>query len=290
MQHRHLWRIRNDVDALDASKRHADVLRLAHERRHLRQQLVEAALGRERHRLVRRKAAAVADAPDQCLCDHVLGAGEDATAERAEVLVQRHVDRVEERRDLAQRPAVERPALPEPRAVEVQRDAVRARPGGLRAQGTPRRKLPTEIALRQLEEQRAKRFVDALQIRALDQAVAVSDRTRLQAVNVRVAALLVHVEVTLRMEADGEAAAPLAQDPERDLLRHRPARKQPGRLLAEEVRDARLEAFDALAAAVDVQPRPGPLRKRTERLGGIARRRRCGDEALAARDNSLAFP
>ena len=86
----------------------------------------------------------------------------------------------------------------------------------------------------------------------------------------RVAALLVHVEMALRMEADGEAAASLAQDPERDLLRHRAAGKQRGRLLAEELRDARLEALDALAAAVDVEPRAGPLGKRTKRLGRIA--------------------
>ena len=153
-------------------ERGADLLRLAHERRHLRQHLVEAALGRERHRLERRKPAAVADAPDARLGDHVLGAGEDAAAERAEILVERHVDRVEERRDLAQRPAVERPALPEPRAVEVQRDAVRARPGRLRAQVAPRGKLPAEIALRQLEQQRAERLAHALEILERDETVA----------------------------------------------------------------------------------------------------------------------
>ena len=62
------------------------------------------------------------------------------------------------------------------------------------------------------------------------------------------------------------------------------------RFLAEELGDARLEPLDALAAAVDVQPRAGALGKRTKRLGRIARRRPRRDEALAARDDPLAFP
>ena len=209
----------------------------------------------------------------------------------AEILVQRDVDRVEQRRDLAQRPAVERPALPQPRAVEVQRDAVRARPARpARAGRATPEAARRDRAAASSSSSAPSGSCTLVEIGARDQTVATADRARVEAVQVRVAALLVHVEVALRMEADGRAAAPLAPDPQRDLLRHRAARKQRGRLLAEQLGDPRLEALDALAAAVDVEARAGPLRERTKRLGRIARRRPCGDEALAARDDPLAFP
>src|SRR5205085_6641747 len=173
----------------------------------------------------------------------------------AEVLVERDVNRVEQSSDLAQRPAVERPALPEARSVEVQRDGVLARPPRLRAQVAPQGQLPAEVALRQLEEQRTERFVYGVQIRPRHEAVALADRARLQAVQMRVAAFLVDVEVALRMEPDREAAASLAQNPERDLLRHRAAREDRRRFLAEQFGNAGLEALHALAATVDVQAR-----------------------------------
>jgi hypothetical protein len=190
-----------------------------HERGHSRQQLVEAALGGERHRLVGGESAAVADAPDARFCDHVLGTGEHGPSEAVEVLLKRDVDGIERRGDLAQRPAVERPALPQPRAVQVDRDAVRACPLRLRDEIAPRGQLSAEVALRKLEEQSAERLRHLFEIVTRDQALEVADQPRLQAVQVRIAAFLVHVEMALRMEADGEATAPLAQNPPRDLLR-----------------------------------------------------------------------
>ena len=172
------------------------------------------------------------DAPDACLRDQLFGAGENTAAEPTEILIERDVDGVEESGDLAELPAVERAALPEPCAVEVQRHAVRPGPPLLRTQVAPRRKLPAEVALRQFEEQRTERFVYGVQIRPRHEAVALADRARLQAVQMRVAAFLVDVEVALRMEPDREAAASLAQNPQRDLLRHRAAREDRRRFLA----------------------------------------------------------
>src|SRR5262245_53009964 len=105
-----------------------------------------------------------------------------------------------------------------------------------------------------------------------------------------VAALLVHVEVALWMEADRRAAVALAQDAQRDLLRHRPAREDRCGLLAEQSRDPGLQPLDALAAAVHVHAPARPHRKRAERLGRIARRRPRDDEALAQRNDPIAFP
>ena len=113
----------------------------------------------------------------------------------------------------------------------------------------PRGQLPAEVALRQLEQQRPDRLLHLVEIGSRDQAVAVADRTRVQAVEVLVAALLVHVEVALRMERDGRAAAALAPDPQRDLLRHRAAREESGRLFPEQLGDTLLEALDALAGS-----------------------------------------
>ena len=76
----------------------------------------------------------------------------------------------------------------------------------------------------------------------------------MQAVEQLVALLLVHLEVAGRMERDGADASAVAPDPQRDLLRHRPARHEHRRLLAEQLGDLLFEALDALAGAVHVRP------------------------------------
>jgi hypothetical protein len=52
------------------------------------------------------------------------------------------------------------------------------------------------------------------------------------------------------MECDGRAAASLAPDPQRDLLRHRPAREERGGRLAEQLADAHASSRSTLC------PRP----------------------------------
>ena len=54
------------------------------------------------------------------------------------------------------------------------------------------------------------------------------------------------------MEGDGATALPLAPDPHRDLLRHRPARHEDRGLLAEQLRDTALEPLQPLALAVAI--------------------------------------
>src|SRR5439155_19393328 len=136
----------------------------------------------------------------------VLWAGKDAAAEPTEVLVQRHVNGVEKRRDVTERPSVERPALPEPRAVQVHRDPVGSCPARLRAEFAPRRQLAAEVALRQLQEKGAERLRDAFEVRQRDQPVTMADDPRMQPMEMLIALLLMHVEVALRMKRDCRAA------------------------------------------------------------------------------------
>ena len=128
--------------------------------------------------------------PDTGLVDHVLRSREHAAAESAEVLVERDVDAVEQRRDIAKRTAVEGLTLPQPRAVEVQRDAVRPRPLRLGDEASPRRKLTAEVALRELEQQRSEWLRHRFEIVEGNEPIAVSNRPRLEPVQVRVAAFL----------------------------------------------------------------------------------------------------
>ena len=66
------------------------------------------------------EATAVAHLPDARLLDQVGRPGECGSGRRGEVLVERDVDRVEEGGDLVEAPLVERAALPQPRAVEME--------------------------------------------------------------------------------------------------------------------------------------------------------------------------
>src|SRR4051794_15656324 len=83
---------------------------------------------------------------DQC------GAGDGANA-----LVERHVHAVEEPGNLGICTPIERSRFPEARTVHVYGDAAFTCPGCLRLELRPRRKLAADLALRQLEQQRAQR-------------------------------------------------------------------------------------------------------------------------------------
>src|SRR6185436_1830338 len=110
-------------------------------------------------------------------------------------LVEGYVDRVEQRRDLRQRTAVERQALPEPRSVEVQRDAAIARPGALIAELLPAGELSADLALRQLEQQRCDRLHQRVEIGARDQARAWPHEASLERMQAAVASLFVQLQV-----------------------------------------------------------------------------------------------
>src|SRR4051794_18570950 len=108
-------------------------------------------------------------APFARLGDDLLVAQQHPARRSAETLVERHVDRVEERRDLRQGPIVEGPALPQSRAIEVSCDTMRTRPLDLGDEVLPGREPATDLALRQLEQERRDRLLDRLQVRERDQ-------------------------------------------------------------------------------------------------------------------------
>lgn len=115
------------------------------------------------------------------------GPASSASREPGEVLVERHVDGVEERADLRVGALVERRDLPQAGAVEMDRGAALADRRDLRAQIAPVRQLPADLALGKLNQDRLERRVQRLQVRARDQRVAVADERRLEVVQVRVA-------------------------------------------------------------------------------------------------------
>ena len=256
------------------------------ERGQLRQHLVEPALGGEQVRVGGEEASAVAHEPDARFVDHVGRAREDAAGRREQVLVEGDVDGVEERRDLVERPVVEGAALPEPRAVEVERGAACARGLGARDQIVPRRQPTSEVALRQLEQHRGDGLPQARDVLGRREPFLLAEERGAQAVQPLVPALLVHVEVAARMERDHVATCSPRVHAERDLLRHRAARHPDRRLLGEQPRDAGLEPRDQIALAVPVGvPQLGrALGERDQRRPRVAvGRRRPDDETLAAR-------
>ena len=125
-----------------------------------------------------------------------------APARRAEILVERDVDAVEQPGDLGVVAAVERADLPQPRAVEVQRDLPLARPAGLGDQVVPLRQPSADLPLRELEQQRRQRLGDPLEVGQRDHPVRVADQPAVQSVEQLVALLLVDLEMAGGMEGD----------------------------------------------------------------------------------------
>jgi hypothetical protein len=103
-------------------------------------------------------------------------------------------------------------------------DPALPRPLDLGDEVVPLRKEPARLALRELEQERRDRLVDRLEVLQADQPVRVADDPRAEAVQVRVRALLVELEMACRVERDGADSTPVAPDPERDRLGHRAAR------------------------------------------------------------------
>ena len=187
------------------------------------------------------------------LGDDVVLAQEHAAGRRAEALVERDVDRVEQRGDLGERPPVERLRLPEPRAIEVDRGAAVAGVPDLRDEVVPRGQPAADLALRQLDDERRQRLLDRLEVVERDQLAGVTDGPPDEAVQPLVGLVLVELEVAGRVERDDLAAAPVGVDPERDLLGHGPARHEHGGGLAEQLADLPFQHGDGAALAVHVR-------------------------------------
>ncbi len=172
------------------------------------------------------EGAAVSLAPETRFGDDVLFAEQHAAGQPAESLVERHVDGVEQRGDVGQRPIVERRRLPQSGAVEVDCGAPRMGTGDLGDEVVPGREPAADLALRELDQERGERLADRFDVGHGQQLPPVADRPPDQAVEPLIGLVLVQLEVAGRMERDDLPAAPVSVHPQRDLLGHRAARHE----------------------------------------------------------------
>src|SRR5262249_28371052 len=129
------------------------------------------------------------------------------------------------------------------------------------------------------------------------QAVAIADELRREAVDERVALLLVHLEVALRVERDRPPAAPVGVDAQDDLLRHRARRKEERGLLVQHLGNARLEARDDRVGRLVGADALEELRehaarhaaRRAVKREGADRRRRTAEDVVHATDATMPF-
>jgi hypothetical protein len=122
VEHRSLRWVWNDLDPIEVRERRRELYGAGDELGHVRQDLVEPPFCRNQERVRGEEPPAVPDLPDPRLVDDSLCSGQRGSGWRAEVLVERDVHRVEQVRDLVEVAVVERSALPEARAVQVERD------------------------------------------------------------------------------------------------------------------------------------------------------------------------
>jgi hypothetical protein len=122
-----------------------------------------------------------------------------------------------------------------------------------------RGKAAADLPLGKLDQQRPDGDVDRLEILECDSAVTIADQFCLETVEVRVAPVLVEFKMTGGVKCDGADPAPVAVNPQRDLLRHRAARKQRGIFRAEQFGDPAFKRLNELTLSVTV--RPGVRRK-----------------------------
>src|SRR5437764_2793743 len=127
VEHRRLRWARQYLEPIDPGQRLPQLAGARDELRHPWEQLVEPLLGCDQERVGGEEAPAVAHLPDPRLVDQVLRSGECGSRRCCEILVERDVDGVEEPGDLVEPALVEGPALPESRAVEMERGAALAR-------------------------------------------------------------------------------------------------------------------------------------------------------------------
>ena len=213
----HLGRRGNDDEAIDRAQRGGEAQRPRPPRRHAGEVRVEAHRGRRDERVQLHQRAAVAAAPDPGLGDEVLAAEQHRAGERADALVERHVDGVEQRGDVGVGPRRVRFArLPQPGAVHLQVNAARAGERRQRDEVVPRRQPAADLAGRQLDQQRGERSGHAARSAASKRPWRGSEQRDPQAVQVRVGALLVQLEVRRRVHRDVVDAGALDGDAQRD--------------------------------------------------------------------------
>ena len=254
VEHRHLWRVRHDLHPVDPGQRSRDgpgVGKVGGHAVQPRPQAGQRAGGvgpqREHH-----PAVAVAPLPgplDQVVLTHQAGTGDGP-----EALVERHVDAVEQRGDLGVWPVVAGGGLPQPRPVHVHGHAAFAGPRGLRLQCLPRRQPTADLPLRQLQQQRPRRFGDGLEVRQREQRHRGTDRPQRQPVQALRPFVLVQQQVGGRVHQRCRAADVLGVDAQGDLLGHRARRHEHRRRFSEQLGDLGLQLGDDPAAAVPVGP------------------------------------
>ena len=119
-------------------------------------------------------------------------------------------------------------------------------------QVVPGRQLATDLALRQLQQQRGQRFGHPLQVGQGEQPVALTDRTADQLMQPGVGLLLVAAQVAGRVPGHGAAGATVGVHPQRGALGHRPAGQEHRGGLAQQLGDLALQVGHHAAVAVHV--------------------------------------
>ena len=173
-----------------------------------------------------------------------------------EPLVERDVDAVGQGRDLGRGVAQVRRRLPDPRPVEVQRDAALAAGRRERHELVPRGQEVAGVPQRQLEQGGAEPSADRCEVLGLRHRRAVGEQGELEPVQQPRAVALVLEQVRQRRDRHPSRAARVAPDPQHRLLGHHPAREHRGSRLAEQLGDPALERRDGPVLAVAV-PRSG---------------------------------
>ena len=141
-----------------------------------RQPLAQAGQGRRRTRPQAVQRAAHPPPPLPHLADDLGRTGDAAAGQRADALVEGHVDGVEQGGYVTGRPPVAGSRLPQPRPVQVRRRASLVRPRDLGPQVIEDRLLAADIALWQLDQQRRRGLADRAEVRQRQQPVQIPDR------------------------------------------------------------------------------------------------------------------
>ena len=190
--------------------------------------------------------------PDARLGDEVVVARQHRPGDTAEAFVHGDIDRGEAVGDLSIRTAIERAALPQPRAVHVQRDRAPAAGVFELLQFLPGGQLTTRLADGQLDDQAGQRKALRIEVGGGHRAQSVANDGAVQAEQRLIGLALMADQVRGGVQAETIQPRPLGPDPHRRQLGHDAAGHERRRGLPDQARDAPLEILDQRAFAVAV--------------------------------------